>query len=665
MSLYRWQNCTLDDTGSQALETFDDELHDLEVSFNGYAASLASLVADNTATTKTAATLIIPTSTGADGIRLTWIDGDIALPYSGKVLKGSQAHEFGIFISSVDLTGAGFLGEAFDYRSSTLRINPGFNASKVINTTTDTLIWVILSWWDNYFTAVNLVPGATIGSMERTGFSGANNAAITSTAAALDNVFSGTGVTWQGALNQLGIPTTSTTDTAEDVFQSISDYSILTTGTSLEKTGDNLTEIRALWALMGGSSAMATRLAEALNSAQAGEPLVQWTQSVTTTTTLSKCDGGTTQTVTTVSAYDLLNRKPSSTKNLTPTIWWIQQIAPTDANLKKLLSYGLSNAQISSALDETEANTHIITEANFLTTHAITLDEFSELLFYADIEGIASADFEDAMTSVTSNPASLNTGWISPAFSLPTQKLLEKISPAQSMSADIAAINDSGCIDPLNKAPLIAFVAAVNNMMSAVTRQIQQLSGIVRPALVAASGVISTAQKFLDDLEATTCVTGLNFATNNKLDLLVTEMELFAVDLKVTFKTVDTMLELILPPPCKIQNAIRDLLGPLYPDENCLIEGISDLAVNAYGRIQNLLPCINNPLSLLEVFNTLALKNGALASLVNGMLADLRRIQSQLNMISDIKSQDLTEETTSDCQSESLSVMVGRIKKIF
>lgn len=664
MTLTRWQNCDLDPSGAQALLDFEDELHTLEASFDTQASTLATRIADNNLSAKVAPTLVLRTSAGADGIRLTWLDSDDA-PFGGLVLKGTRAHRFGIIINSVDTSGLGTLDAAYDDDTCTLRINPTFNGDKQINLTTDDLITNVLDGWNTVFSSTNLAPGATIGSTARRAFSGGKNAAVTSTVAALNRVFAGTGVTWQRALNQLSVPTAATSDSAEDIFQSISDYVILSTGKTLIKSGSNLVAIRELWTLMGGTLANATALATVLGAAEVGAPVVQWTQTVTTTVTLAKCDGGGTRTTSTTSALGALNTNQSATSGATPTVWWIEKITATDGNLKKLASYGLSRVQIEGVLNAGNTNTHLIEATNFLGTYGLTTAEFYELLGYSEVEGVAAADFEDALDSVTNKPASLNTGWLSPALSIPPSHLLSKLSPAQSMAADITAIRDSSCIDPINKAPIIAFVSAVDNMMKAVVRQVQQLTGLVRGFLSQVGGVLSSVQKFLDDLEATTCVTGLNFSTNGSLDLLLTELELFSEDIKVTFSTVDTMLELILPPPCKIENAIKELLGPLYPGENCLIEGISDLAVNAYGRLKGLLPCINNPLSVLEIFNKLSIKTGALSSLVNGMLADLRRIQTQLNMIADIQSQDRVEETTSDCQSSSLSVMVGRIRAVF
>jgi len=427
--------------------------------------------------------------------------------------------------------------------------------------------------------------------------------------------------------------------------------------------------LRELWTLLGANSAATTSLLTLLPGT-VGQPIVAWTQTVTAVVANTACEGGGTTTTSTTGLV-CVNTKPTSGTALIPTVWWRESIDPNLPSLALLNNAGLSSAQVQAALDTDTTSVHVIEDANLVATFGLTAADLTELLGL-DVAGIASLDYEVALASLLEQPAGAANGWLSPSWNWPTDTLKDNLSPTTTMAADIQAIDSSECIDPVKKAGLVTLISMASSLIDTATRLMQRVVGKVRPVLNKISGLLANVQQVLDNLNGSSCIFGLSIeAQLPQLDLLISQLKFATIDFKSFFETIDAMLQVLMGDMiCKLQSALRDLLGPDLANV-CLVRGLTDLIVNAWGRLQGKLgalglPCVTNPLGYTSMLVDLQVKIGALASLANSMLADLRSISTQWNLISDIDIQSSDKPTSpARCSSPALATLVGRIKSQF
>ena len=498
-------------------------------------------------------------------------------------------------------------------------------------------------------------------------FSGGTDANMVNVQEALDAFYAGSDLDSETVLEQADVPVAKTTSTTGEILSQISDVIFLATGKMLSKTGDNLVEVRALYEIMGEDSTALTNVQTALGKSD-GTPNVVWMQEVSTTTTQEVCDGGQTTTVV-EDQFVAFNAKPSRiTSDMTPYVWWSYSLTPTVETLKLLTDYGLTNSQVTDALDDSNENTYVLQD-DIVTQLSLTSAELQELLELAGVEGVGATEMtaEGALDALEGVSPTAANGYLSAAFNLPGGAALQAaLSPEQSMTSSIQNLNDSQCIDPFGKANINSFLAAASATVDSATRIVERVRGKVISTLNKVSGILANLQNVLGNIQAVSCLIGLNVSVKGpQIDILMGRMDNFSIEFKALTLKVENILELVFPKLCELQTAINDLIGPELGLAECLVPGLTNALINAFGVNLNIAICISNPFDFEAMLDELEGKINALSGMVTSMINDMRDIQVRLDLNIDIQNQSSTKSALTDCQGAVMNSMVNTIKSKF
>lgn len=521
-------------------------------------------------------------------------------------------------------------------------------------------------------------------------FTGGGDAPLQAVLQGLNAIYQGTGLTPSTAMTKLGIPIVDSDSTSAEILAEVTDLCVLDTGKRLSKvTTDNLSEIRALWNLLGGDSDAADALITIFNSDEAvkdaqdpdiqnygafddvtprAQPIVVWTQEVSTTITLPVCDGGQDQTTTTTQVVGAYNTKPSSiTADMTPHVWWLYSIDPDIDTMERLQAYGLSNAQIQAALDESNDTVYLVPD-NVITDLSLTSAELQELMDLTEVVGVAlsTITMETALDVLSDSSASATNGYISPSFNFPGDDIADSLSPERAMIDDISDFNDSGCIDPLGKAQVTTLLAMASSTVDSVARIIERARNKVVEPLNTVSGVLANLDNVVNNLPAVSCLIGLDISAKRPdIDVMMPNIEAMSIEFDSILGDLELVVELVLPKLCMVEEAIRSVLGPELGLVDCLVPGLTNELFNKMGVDLGLEVCIENPFDVEAMLQEVETKINAQTTLINSLLADVRSISSRLSLNINIEEQTDSEEAMGGCADASMGAIVSRIKSTF
>jgi hypothetical protein len=353
---------------------------------------------------------------------------------------------------------------------------------------------------------------------------------------------------------------------------------------------------------------------------------------------------------------------------MTPWVWWAYSLISSVESLEALTGYGLSADQIQDALDESHARTSIIPD-DIVTQLSLTSAELQELLELTEVEGVGAAVMtaEEALEALKDISPTAANGYISASFNLPGGSYLQAaLSPAESMTDSIQSLNDSQCIDPFGKANINSFLAAASATVDSATRIVERVRDKVISTMNQVSSILANLQSILGNLQAVSCLIGLNVSAKGpQIDILMGKVDSFSVEFKAITIKVEAILELVFPKLCELLTAINDLIGPVLGLAECLVPGLTNTLLNAFGTNLNLAICISNPFDFEAMLSTLEGKINALSDMVTSMINDMRDIQVRLDLNIDIENQSTTQSALTDCQGAVMGAMVNTIKSKF
>jgi hypothetical protein len=521
-------------------------------------------------------------------------------------------------------------------------------------------------------------------------FTGGGDAPLQGVLKGLNAIYQGTGLTPTTAMDKLGVPVADSSSTTAEVLAETTDLCVLASGKRLSKTTiDNLSELRALWNLLGGDSDAADDLITIFNSEYAvkdaqdplisdygvyddttpkAQPIVVWTQDTATTITLPVCDGGQDQTTTTTSVVGTYNTKPATiTSDMDPWVWWLYTLDPDIDMMDRLSSLGLDNDQIQEALDESNDRTFLVPD-NVITDLSLTSAELAELMALTDVVGVGltTISMETALDTLSDSEATAANGYISPSFNFPGDDIAESLSPEKSMTQDISDFNDSPCLDPLGKSQITTLIAMASATVDSVARIIERARSKVLEPLNAVSGVLANLDNVVNNLPAVSCLIGLDISAKGPdIDLMMPNIELMSIEFEAILEDMEAIIELALPKLCMVEEAIRSLLGPELGLVDCLVPGLSNELFNQLGTDLDLSICIENPFDVEGMLEEIEVKINAQVTLLNSLVSDVRSISSRLSLNISIEEQTDSEAAMGGCADPVMGALVSRIKSTF
>lgn len=640
--------CELDEAGLQSLGLWLDELRAVEVASTVLEGVLAAQVAAAGASAKATASLTTGSQPAGNRFIIT------------AKTPGTWAHAWTFtFVSqapsqvlAVTVTGTAVLVEleTEDYAHWIPGLVPA-------STTAPSALVALLSVHPilgPLFAFTNPdAPDFSVDPMPATSLAGGGDASVTSTEAALNRLFGQVGSSWREALAILHItdPTATSALAATGLMQLVS-------GKLFAVSGTNLVELRALWELINRDTARVISLLAGNRTL----PIVVFTRSAISTTAVAQCQGGGTVATTTVTLVGQPNVRPSDSTGLDPNFFWLESVTASAAAFSFMTTLGLSQSQQLLAYDSTSSRTHVIEDADIIATYDLSVADLTELLT-STIDGIASIALEATLAALSGFQVSAAQGNVAPAFVLSLETLRSQLSPSQSLAPQMAALSASPCIDLGVKALIATLVSALGAPIDVAIRIVTRVQGIVGPILAKVSGLLAAIQTALTLDVAVSCVVGLSLSFNGPtVNLLLTEIEFVALNVKGMRLSVEGIVMSLLPKMCSVEAAIKSLISPGSSEFDCLIKALSNLLVNALGRLKGLLPCIENPFDALALFDALGDKIAALVGILNALLNQLRQIEAQLNAISHTTITTPTTSSIKTCQSIPLSLLTGSLK---
>jgi hypothetical protein len=674
----QWQRCTLDDDSLQQFNLYKEELSEVEAEIAVLETTMKAQIYDLNRTTKVAATFTTESPSLLTNHRLKFT----------ATTAGTDIHKYTVILANPGANGTltlyppaygsvptGALAKMF-YDSNVIYVEVETDSSAdVITTPADLKAEFTAAGYDLLFTTTVVDSGGPLplvadGTQYK--FEGGKDTPLKDLTAGFNDLYAGTGKDADTALEQLGIPVAKSGQSAAQVLQQTSDLIPLSTGTLVKCSGQNLISLRAMWNLLGASSAASTTVCGLLPG-QSGYPLVIWTRQVTTTVTLAACDGGGTRTDTTTEVVGNVNQRPSQTSGMTPYVFWLESISPSVETLKALSKAGLNDTQVQTALDESEETVYIIPEPALLTTYSITCAELLEL-FGLTCEGITSVGVEDALSELGDSPADASNGFMSAAFNFPGGptgvNIRNALSPETAMTEELAALSQTKCIDPFAVGSITSLIASASAMIDMATSTVERVRSTVMGTLNTISGIVANIQGILSIAEKIGCLIPLDFMASVKAPALDTfllpQIDLAIPQINGLLDTVQAIMEKVQKVICQVVSAINSLIGAALSGAECLVPGITNAIANAFGfslpNPLDMLPCIENPFDLVGLFQDLLGKITALSDMIVTMINDILSIASQLQLSVNIEDQTGVKEATGDCSSGPLGAMASSIK---
>lgn len=698
----QWLNCDLDDDSLQSLQAWRDELAAAEAEILTLQDTLKDQIADLERTSGVKAELLVPPTvdtavnhrlkmtaaeTGTDIHKYTVMlvnpgpnplfDPLIFLFFPNLFLR-IHPPQYGV-VPTAPLDKACYDGNLIYIEVETDTLgnvvsNPGTLALALDNAGYDELF--DSSTPDSFFTIIFFVlievHLPVIADATQYHFSGGKDTPLQDVTTNLNKFYAGTGKDNETVLEQLAIPVAKEDQRPCEVLAQTSNVVQLSSGALVEVDGDNLVELRQLWELLGEDEDAAEQVCDLLPGTS-GDPIVVWMQTVTTTVELEECDGGGTQTT---SEEQLLtvNKRPSDFTNTTPHVFWLEDIAPNVARLDTLGYLGLTDTQVQTALGEEEDTTYVIDQPTILSDLTLTCDDLLELFQLTNIEGVIALSMTDALDMLQDSPANIANGFVSAAWNFPGGKNInEALNPESAMADDIAALNETKCIDPFAKGAIASFLASVSAMIDMATRTIESIRNTVVGVLNKVTGILANIQDVLKNVEKLGCILPINFTASVKLpniSALEFSIELMIPVVDGIMETIQEIIEKIQKLLCQVQEAIRSLLGPLAGAADCLVPGLSNAIVNAFAKLLpnplDLLPCIENPFDLIGMITEIQGSVNALFAMMTGMVNDIVAIAAQLQLSINIKDQtDFEDSAGGGCASGPLGAIVSSMKGKF
>lgn len=653
MALEWLQDCNLANKDAKYLRQWQIEIAAAEADFNSEAATLDTHASNLNASSKTTATVELP-AVGGGGVTLTWL-GLASHVGAGADLTGNRAHKL---VAHVWTEGRNaLLTSNMDWDTYVLSISLATDPNGTATTTADALAIHLNTFHGFYYSATNT--GTNVMQVAApVNFSGAVDASFTTIKEQLNQLYTGTGKTWQTVLSDNFGATVATAGT--NVVSEASRLVVLLSGKTFEQSGTNLSVLRVLWTLLDSD----TTTLLSLLPGTAGSPIVIWTATTTVTNTATACAGGQTTTTTTTTKIGNPNTAPSSTAGYTPTIWWLDSIDSSLVNLNTLSKCGLDTLQIQTALDDTNDNVHVVEDRTLVDLLNLSATDVTELMGLVNVDGIVSISYATALDSLADQAPGLANGYLSPALNWPMDQLIENMSPSHAMATEIAAINVSTCLDPLVKSGLMSLIATVDSAVGSVYRMVTSLVTKARSIVNDLGGIVSNIIRIISDPDGASCILGLSLPLRSaNVNTLLLEIELSMPTINAISLSLNAMIGHITPLLCKLQVAIQDLLGKTLGSlVTCIGTGITNALINQFGVNLGLQICISSPLDVVTTLQRLLTRVNAVNTLIVRLLADIRVIVQQYNSFANIASQTNATDATVSCQSTNLGGLVGSLK---
>lgn len=674
----QWQRCTLDDDSLQQLTAYKAELSAVEAEIAVLETAMKVRIFDLNRTTKVAATFTTKSDDLLTNHRLkfTATTAGTAIEKYTVILGTPGANASLVIYPPVyGVVPTGSLAKMF-YDANVIYVEVETDSDAAVLTTPADLKAALTSaGYDALFTTIVVDSGGPLplvadGTQYK--FTGGKDTPLSDLIAGFNDLYAGTGKDVETALEQFGIPVAKSGQSSAEVLAQTTSLIPLSTGKLLKCDGDNLVSLRAMWTLLGETSAAATTVCGLLPG-QTGYPLVVWTQQVTTTVSVAACDGGGTRTSTETVVVGNINQKPTSTSELTPYVFWLESISLSVETLKLLSRVGLNDTQVQTAVDASNDTVYVIPEPSLLTTYSVTCAELLELL-QLTCEGIESTSVEEVLTSLGDSPATAANGFLSAAFNLPGGgkgiNIRNALSPETSMTNELSGLSQTKCIDPFAVGSITSLIASASAMIDMATSTVERVRSTVMGTLNTISGIVANIQGILSIAEKLGCLIPLDFMASVKapaLDsFLLPQIDLAIPQINGLLDTVQAIMEKVQKVICQIVSAINSLIGAALSAADCLVPGLSNAIANAFGALLpnplDALPCIENPFDLVGLFQTLLGKVTALSDMIVAMINDILSIASQLQLSVNIQDQTAVKEATGDCSSGPLGAMASSIK---